>query len=46
MYVGTFSPSDYYGFQYDVEAAITGFKEAGVTKLLFDLTNNGGQSNF
>lgn len=42
MFVGTFSPADFYGFQDDVKSAMDKFQEAGVTKLLIDLTNNGG----
>jgi len=42
MYVGSFSPADYDAFQTDVASAIADFKAAGVTKLLIDLTNNGG----
>ncbi|KAG6860616.1 hypothetical protein C0995_009370 [Termitomyces sp. Mi166 len=41
MFVGSFV-GDYFGFQADVASAITAFKEAGVTQLLIDLTNNGG----
>lgn len=42
MFVGTFEPSDYNGFQTDVVSAIDTFKAAGVKKLIIDLTNNGG----
>ncbi|KAG6836074.1 hypothetical protein H0H93_011655 [Arthromyces matolae] len=41
MFVGSFE-GDFDGFQADVVNAITAFKEAGVTQLLIDLTNNGG----
>ncbi|KAG5639739.1 hypothetical protein H0H81_000019 [Sphagnurus paluster] len=41
MYVGTFD-GDFVGFQDDVVAAVDSFKEAGVTQLLIDVTNNGG----
>lgn len=42
MFVGSFSPDDYNGFQSDVADAIAEFKQAGVTRLLIDLSNNGG----
>ncbi|KAF9256020.1 hypothetical protein L218DRAFT_882730 [Marasmius fiardii PR-910] len=42
MFVGSFGPLDFDQFQADVVAAIDAFKEAGVTRLLIDLTNNGG----
>jgi hypothetical protein len=43
MFVGSFSPADFYSFMDDTVAAINDFKAAGVKKLLIDLTNNGGQ---
>ena len=50
MFVGSFEPRDYNGFQSDVEKAINQFKTAKVTNLLIDLSNNGGKlfpiSNF
>ncbi|ESK91666.1 peptidase s41 family protein [Moniliophthora roreri MCA 2997] len=45
MFVGSFSPSGNTGFdqfQADVVSAINAFKGAGVSRLLIDLTNNGG----
>jgi C-terminal processing protease CtpA/Prc len=42
MYVGSFSPADFDGFQADVVAAITAFKAAKVDRLLIDLSGNGG----
>jgi hypothetical protein len=42
MFVGSFSPADFYSFMDDTVAAINDFKAAGVKKLLIDLTNNGG----
>ncbi|KAF8958955.1 hypothetical protein BDZ97DRAFT_1429044 [Flammula alnicola] len=42
MFVGSFEPNDFNQFQTDVVAAVTSLKAAGVTKLLIDLTNNGG----
>ncbi|KAF9261734.1 hypothetical protein L218DRAFT_980860 [Marasmius fiardii PR-910] len=42
MFVGSFSPLSFEGFQADVVAAINAFKKAGVTRLLIDLSNNGG----
>ncbi|CCM00765.1 uncharacterized protein FIBRA_02806 [Fibroporia radiculosa] len=42
MFVGSFDPDDYNGFQNDVVSAVTQFKEAGATRLIVDLTNNGG----
>ncbi|KAK7683463.1 hypothetical protein QCA50_013296 [Cerrena zonata] len=44
IFVGSFSPavSAYYDFQTDVATAVNQFKAAGVTRLLVDLTNNGG----
>ncbi|KAG7095916.1 hypothetical protein E1B28_006600 [Marasmius oreades] len=42
MFVGSFGPLDFDQFQADVVAAIDAFKKAGVTRLLIDLSNNGG----
>ncbi|THU97635.1 hypothetical protein K435DRAFT_753812 [Dendrothele bispora CBS 962.96] len=42
MFVGSFEPDDFDQFQTDVVDAIDSFKAAGVTRLLIDLTNNGG----
>ncbi|KAH9834923.1 uncharacterized protein C8Q71DRAFT_132075 [Rhodofomes roseus] len=42
MFVGSFEPEDYYGFQSQVASVISTFLEAGVTQLLIDLSNNGG----
>lgn len=41
MFVGSFE-GDFNQFQTDTLAAITQFKKAGVTRLIIDLTNNGG----
>ena len=43
MFVGSFSPDDFAGFQTDAVATIESFKAAGVTNLLVDLTDNGGK---
>jgi C-terminal processing protease CtpA/Prc len=43
MFIGSFG-GDFAGFQTDVVSAVSAFKAAGVTKLLIDLTNNGGGS--
>ncbi|EIN14483.1 hypothetical protein PUNSTDRAFT_24244, partial [Punctularia strigosozonata HHB-11173 SS5] len=42
MFVGSFEPDDYVGFQSDVVNAIKGIKKAGAKNLIIDLTNNGG----
>ena len=42
MFVGSFYPEDYYGFQSQVAEVVSSFQDAGVTQLLIDLTNNGG----
>lgn len=42
MFVGSFEPVDFEGFQADVVSTINAFKAAGVKQLLIDLTNNGG----
>ncbi|OCH94582.1 hypothetical protein OBBRIDRAFT_100132 [Obba rivulosa] len=42
MFVGSFEPDDFNGFQFDVEAAIKQFKAEGVSQVLIDLSNNGG----
>lgn len=34
MFVGSFSPSDYYGFQTDVASAIAQMKASGVNKII------------
>lgn len=44
MFVGSFEPDDFNGFQTDTVAAIDQFKAAGVTRVLLDLTNNGGET--
>ncbi|KAF9034688.1 hypothetical protein BDZ89DRAFT_505666 [Hymenopellis radicata] len=41
MFVGSFS-GDFDGFMSDTVAAITSFQKAGVSRLIIDLTNNGG----
>ncbi|KAJ4479394.1 hypothetical protein J3R30DRAFT_3288983 [Lentinula aciculospora] len=42
MFVGSFEPDDFDQFQADTVAAISAFQNAGVSRLLIDLTNNGG----
>jgi hypothetical protein len=42
MFVGSFE-GDFDQFQTDTDAAIKAFKAAGATRLLIDLTNNGGE---
>ncbi|KAF8310106.1 hypothetical protein DL93DRAFT_2214513 [Clavulina sp. PMI_390] len=42
LMVGSFSPANYTGFQADVMAAITSFQSQGVTKVIVDVTDNGG----
>lgn len=44
MFVGSFEPTDFNQFQFDVQAAVQDFQAAGITRLLIDLTNNGGKS--
>ncbi|KAJ7672598.1 hypothetical protein DFH06DRAFT_96835 [Mycena polygramma] len=41
MFIGSFE-GDFDGFQTDTISAIAAFKAAGVTRLLIDLSNNGG----
>ncbi|KAJ7178031.1 hypothetical protein C8R46DRAFT_1174054 [Mycena filopes] len=41
MFIGSFE-GDFEGFQTDTESAVTAFKAAGVTRLIIDLSNNGG----
>lgn len=41
MFVGSFE-GDFNQFQTDTQAAIAQFKKSGVTRLIIDLTNNGG----
>lgn len=42
MFVGSFE-GDFNQFQTDTDAAIKQFKASGVTHLIIDLTNNGGE---
>lgn len=42
MFVGSFE-GDFNQFQTDTAAAIKQFKASGVTRLIVDLTNNGGE---
>ncbi|KZT08170.1 uncharacterized protein LAESUDRAFT_78851 [Laetiporus sulphureus 93-53] len=42
MFVGSFDPDNYYDFQYDVSNATADLLAAGVSRLIIDLTNNGG----
>jgi len=46
MFVGSFEPDDFDQFQKDVADAIDSFKASGVTRLLIDLTNNGGMKHY
>ena len=41
MFVGSFE-GDFFQFQTDTDAAIKAFQAAGVTRLIIDLSNNGG----
>ena len=41
MFVGSFE-GDFVQFQTDTVAAMSSFVKAGVSRLLIDLTNNGG----
>lgn len=41
MFLGSFD-GDFDGFQNDVAAAIRAFRQAKVTQVLLDLTDNGG----
>ena len=43
MFVGSFEPDDFDQFQTDVRDTFTQFEAAGLTQLIVDLTNNGGQ---
>lgn len=43
MFVGSFE-GDFNQFQTDTVAAITAFQAQGVTHLIIDLTNNGGEN--
>lgn len=45
MFVGSFG-GDFNQFQTDVVAAFDQFKASGVSRLLIDLTNNGGELEF
>ena len=42
MFVGSFE-GDFFQFQTDTDAAIKSFQAAGVTRLIIDLSNNGGR---
>ncbi|KAJ7756929.1 hypothetical protein B0H16DRAFT_1537435 [Mycena metata] len=41
MFIGSFE-GDFNGFQNDTQSAIAAFQAAGVTRLIIDLSNNGG----
>lgn len=43
MFVGSFE-GDFVQFQTDTVSAMNAFKKAGVSRLLIDLTDNGGTS--
>jgi len=45
MFVGSFE-GDFVQFQTDTVSAFNGFKKAGVSQVLIDLTNNGGEHLF
>ena len=45
MFVGSFE-GDFNQFQTDTQAAIQQFQSSGVTRLIIDLTNNGGMISF
>jgi C-terminal processing protease CtpA/Prc len=42
MFVGSFEPDDFNGFQTDTVAAINDILASGAENLLIDLTDNGG----
>lgn len=42
MFVGSFE-DDFSEFQSDTQAAVAALQEAGVTRVLIDLTNNNGK---
>jgi C-terminal processing protease CtpA/Prc len=42
MFLGSFADLDFTRFQTDVDSAVKAMKAAGVSKLLIDVTNNGG----
>ena len=42
MFVGSFEPDDFFGFQTDVQSSFADFQSKGATQLIVDLTNNGG----
>ncbi len=42
MFIGSFE-GDFVQFQTDTQAAIQQFKQTGATRLIIDLTNNGGK---
>jgi hypothetical protein len=42
LFVASFSPADFYGFQAQVDSLISSFLAAGATNLIIDLTDNGG----
>ncbi|TFK75632.1 hypothetical protein BDN72DRAFT_448111 [Pluteus cervinus] len=42
MFVGSFEPDNFYGFQLDTVAAVDSFLAANVSRVIIDLTNNGG----
>lgn len=42
MFVGSFEPDDFSGFQTDVQSSFAEFESKGVSQLIVDLTNNGG----
>ena len=43
MFVGSFEPNDFDGFQTDVQSSFAEFKSKGVSQLIVDLSNNGGE---
>lgn len=43
MYVSSFAPFSYEGFQEDIKASLDDLKERGASRLLIDTSNNGGK---
>lgn len=43
MFVGSFGPDDFDSFMVDTVAAVTDLKSKGATRLLIDVTSNGGK---
>jgi hypothetical protein len=43
MYVSSFSPLSFDGFQEDIKASLDDLKQRGASRLLIDTSNNGGK---